>query len=334
MQPKDAPWNSKNSNVLIIAGNYLEEFALKYGVCILPNRINLIPCKYLAPYNNNVIKYLFEIIKNPLDDCNADNTIEIRQIIQNEAEKGKIWFGKNEFVRFIVLKKISEVGPIINDYISKETHELTPLTIKIPRYTTLERIKNAKLTSELKCEIDIEEFEEKFEEKIEQIVETPKKNYKNYVVFSVISFVILLLIGLVIYFSQQNKIVKVEVPVKVYQEPQEKIFILEGNTFESGKSSFKGMPDKSLLNIVSILKSSELSRVIITGHTDNVGLDTLNKILSEERAKTIRDFFIKQGIDSNKIEYYGKGASEPKYDNSTNEGRALNRRTEIKIISK
>ena len=334
MQPKDAPWNAKNSNVLIVAGNYLEEFALKYGVCILPNRINLVPCKYLAPYNSNVIKYLFEIIKNPMDDCNSDNTIEIRQIIQNETENGKKWFGNKELVRFIVLKKVSDVGPIINDYISRETHELTPLTIKIPRYTTLERVKTAKLTSELKCDIDIEEFEEKVVEKVEEVVEIPKKSYKNIYIYSIISLIIISLISLVVYFSQKEKIVKVEVPVKVYQQPKEKVFELEGNTFESGKSTFKGNPDKSLQNIINILKSSELSRVIITGHTDNVGIDSINKILSMERANTIRKFFIDNGIDSNKIEYYGKGASEPKYDNSTNEGKALNRRTEIKIISK
>jgi outer membrane protein OmpA-like peptidoglycan-associated protein len=64
----------------------------------------------------------------------------------------------------------------------------------------------------------------------------------------------------------------------------------------------------------------------ITGHTDNVGSDQANQILSEGRANAVRDELIRRGVAPDRIEADGKGESEPIADNATEEGRAKNRR--------
>ena len=59
-----------------------------------------------------------------------------------------------------------------------------------------------------------------------------------------------------------------------------------------------------------------------------------NKKLSDTRAKTAYDYLVKKGINASRLEYKGYGAEQPIADNKTDEGRALNRRTEFLIIGK
>lgn len=74
-------------------------------------------------------------------------------------------------------------------------------------------------------------------------------------------------------------------------------------------------------------------RCTIEGHTDNVGSDEDNLILSENRAKAVADYIIKSRIREDRIKYKGYGAKKPVADNSTEEGKAQNRRTVFKIDS-
>ena len=74
----------------------------------------------------------------------------------------------------------------------------------------------------------------------------------------------------------------------------------------------------------------ETSAVIeIQGHSDNVGSDKANQKISEERAKSIYDWFVKNEIDDNRLHYKGFGKTKPKYSNDTQEGRDKNRRIEF-----
>jgi OOP family OmpA-OmpF porin len=73
-------------------------------------------------------------------------------------------------------------------------------------------------------------------------------------------------------------------------------------------------------------------RVEITGHTDAVGTDQYNIGLSERRAKAIKDYFKKQGIDPEKLEIDFKGKREPVESNKTKEGKQRNRRVHFKFI--
>ena len=72
--------------------------------------------------------------------------------------------------------------------------------------------------------------------------------------------------------------------------------------------------------------------ILIIGHTDNVGTDTYNQKLSEGRAKSVRNEMVRRGIDPDRIEWKGMGESQPITTNDTEEGRATNRRVEIKIL--
>lgn len=89
-----------------------------------------------------------------------------------------------------------------------------------------------------------------------------------------------------------------------------------------------------LNNFVDYLQENPKIKIEIHGHTDNVGSLRLNKKLSLERAKTIRDFLVFQGIAQDRIiAYKGFGEANPVASNSTEKGRAKNRRTEFLIVA-
>jgi len=70
----------------------------------------------------------------------------------------------------------------------------------------------------------------------------------------------------------------------------------------------------------------------ISGHTDNSGSIDYNQQLSEKRAKTVYDYLIQKGISPQQLLYKGYGQSKPIAENTSDEGRAQNRRTELKVI--
>lgn len=74
--------------------------------------------------------------------------------------------------------------------------------------------------------------------------------------------------------------------------------------------------------------------IIIQGHTDDIGNDEDNLILSENRSKAVYDYLSVKGIDRQRIDYKGFGESMPVASNQTEEGRALNRRTEFVVVEK
>ncbi|RLD49348.1 MAG: hypothetical protein DRI94_11320 [Bacteroidetes bacterium] len=90
-----------------------------------------------------------------------------------------------------------------------------------------------------------------------------------------------------------------------------------------------------LNNFIEFLNENPTVKIKIYGHTDNVGDAKSNLILSQKRAKAVRDYLIIMGIDSDRIVgYKGFGETQPKASNKTAKGRAINRRTEFEIISK
>ena len=79
------------------------------------------------------------------------------------------------------------------------------------------------------------------------------------------------------------------------------------------------------------LSKYPLKKVLVTGHTDAVGSPEANEWFGAERAKNVTKYFVSQGIDKNKITSLSKGQTQPIATNATSEGRAKNRRIEIKI---
>ena len=72
----------------------------------------------------------------------------------------------------------------------------------------------------------------------------------------------------------------------------------------------------------------------IGGHTDNVGTDAANIKLSQERADSVREYFIGKGIEPDRVQSKGYGEAKPKTTNDTEEGKQINRRVEFKVLKK
>jgi outer membrane protein OmpA-like peptidoglycan-associated protein len=111
-----------------------------------------------------------------------------------------------------------------------------------------------------------------------------------------------------------------------------KTFVLDDVEFDFGKSTLRPESYNTLDDLVDYLKRKPNERIEIGGHTDNVGSDAKNLVLSVERAKSIVAYLITKGIGNDRLVAKGYGAEEPIEENTTEEGRQKNRRTEVKIL--
>lgn len=102
--------------------------------------------------------------------------------------------------------------------------------------------------------------------------------------------------------------------------------------FDTGKSSLKSESVSVFVDIIRILNEYPTAKFTVEGHTDSVGSDALNQKLSEDRANSVRDFLIKEGIDSNRLTAIGYGEEKPIASNNTRSGRTQNRRVEINLV--
>lgn len=107
-------------------------------------------------------------------------------------------------------------------------------------------------------------------------------------------------------------------------------FVLEGITFDPGKSIIKPSSQEFLMKALKILQMNPGIRIEISGHTDNAGNAAANKKLSLMRADAVKDWFVSKGISPNRLSTYGYGEEFPRFPNDTPENRELNRRIEIK----
>lgn len=85
--------------------------------------------------------------------------------------------------------------------------------------------------------------------------------------------------------------------------------------------------------MAAYIKSSAGIKFEIGGHTDNVGEDDYNQKLSENRAHSVYNYLVAKGVDAKQLTFKGYGETMPIGDNSTAEGRELNRRTELKVVA-
>ncbi len=99
--------------------------------------------------------------------------------------------------------------------------------------------------------------------------------------------------------------------------------------FETGKSVIKPESEYIIGQIVEMLKSNPNLKISVDGHTDNVGSNASNQTLSENRAKAVMGAVVSKGIAASRLKSKGLGSTKPVADNSTEEGRAKNRRVEI-----
>jgi OOP family OmpA-OmpF porin len=111
----------------------------------------------------------------------------------------------------------------------------------------------------------------------------------------------------------------------------ERTIILDDVLFDFDKSNIKPEGAAILDRLVAFMNENKDKKVNLAGHTDNIGTEAYNQALSERRANSARDFLVKRGVDTSRVSSQGFGESKPIADNKTREGRAKNRRVEIKV---
>ena len=104
--------------------------------------------------------------------------------------------------------------------------------------------------------------------------------------------------------------------------------------FDTGKATLQPSSQEQLDNIANILKAYPNVHVKIGGYTDNTGDPSANMTLSAERAKNVMDALVSAGIDPSRLTSEGYGDQFPVGDNSTEEGRAKNRRIALRVTEK
>jgi len=106
----------------------------------------------------------------------------------------------------------------------------------------------------------------------------------------------------------------------------------DGVTFDVGSASLKPAFRDTLDKVAQSLIEYPNSLVDVYGHTDSTGSDSSNQTLSENRARTVMNYLISRGVPAARIRSQGFGETMPVADNGTVDGRAKNRRVEIKIV--
>lgn len=110
------------------------------------------------------------------------------------------------------------------------------------------------------------------------------------------------------------------------------IVLLEDVNFKRGTAELEGeSTEASLSDLAAFLKENPEIKIRINGHTDNVGDPGLNKQLSLERAGSVRDFLVDQGVNFESLRISGWGGTRPIASNATEAGRSKNRRVELAV---
>jgi OOP family OmpA-OmpF porin len=118
----------------------------------------------------------------------------------------------------------------------------------------------------------------------------------------------------------------------VKKEVRQKVDLAaKGVYFKTNSAVLDSSSFQNLDEIINIMKSQEAFIIDIEGHTDNKGNPDKNLVLSQKRADACKAYFIQNGVREGRIESIGYGDLNPIADNATEEGRALNRRTEFKL---
>jgi len=111
-----------------------------------------------------------------------------------------------------------------------------------------------------------------------------------------------------------------------------KVTFDSGILFATNSSTLNQASITALTQFANSLKTNPETDVQIFGHTDSTGSDKINIPLSQQRAGSVQNFLMGQGIAGSRMTSQGMGSSQPVADNTTTAGKALNRRVEIYIL--
>ncbi len=106
-----------------------------------------------------------------------------------------------------------------------------------------------------------------------------------------------------------------------------------GVYFDTNKSNVKGTSATTLDKLAGIFKEYPNSNVLVEGHTDSAGPEDYNMNLSKQRAESVTTYLVEKGIAANRFSTKWYGELQPVGDNTTNDGKAKNRRVELAIVA-
>ena len=109
--------------------------------------------------------------------------------------------------------------------------------------------------------------------------------------------------------------------------------ILKNVFFDSKKTELKPESITELDNVVRLMNQNPNIKILISGYTDNVGKPSDNLNLSKGRAVAVVNYLLNKSVKNERLSFKGMGEANPVADNKTEQGRALNRRTELSVVS-
>lgn len=111
-----------------------------------------------------------------------------------------------------------------------------------------------------------------------------------------------------------------------------KLNLPAGVTFDFNRADLNPQFYPALNNVAATLRQYNQTIIEVSGHTDSIGSDAVNQRLSEQRAQNVGSYLMAQGLQRERFEIVGFGKRHPIADNTTEQGRALNRRVELRIL--
>lgn len=124
------------------------------------------------------------------------------------------------------------------------------------------------------------------------------------------------------------------VALDVYLKPIKSgaAIVLNNLFFDTGQYKLERNSKTELDKLITFMRQNPTVRIEISGHTDDVGSDQANKVLSERRAKSVVDYLRGNGVAQNRITHIGHGESRPVMPNTSEENRSQNRRIEMRVL--
>jgi len=136
------------------------------------------------------------------------------------------------------------------------------------------------------------------------------------------------------YIKADQQLSVVNPNIKAQELEVGKEYELNDINFESNSYQLDAVSRSVINEFINYLKDNPELQADIQGHTDNIGDPADNLRLSENRARTVYNFVVENGISKKRLSYHGYGETRPRETNSTEEGRAENRRTVFVITSR